>query len=152
MDKDITDKSFLITSFFQPEGVDVKCRFSSYTHNGTLAMQLFCRPDDPIEASLFSAGKDPYCIPYGTVTVNLPLSDRLPLAVQFVDENNLPGIGQWLSKNGIAQPTGLYAQSGYCEYQAYKFNAPKQALEEVQTRRNEITQNNIRQNSASMKR
>ena len=57
----------------------------------------------------------------GVITVNLgsPLqTDRLA----FVDENNLPGIGAWLKKNGIASPLGYKQRSGFCQYELYSFH------------------------------
>ena len=75
---------------------------------------------------------------YGTVTVNLDISHILPLNVQFVDENNMPGIGRWLQENNIANPTGLGIKSGYVTYQAYAFNVPKQSLTEVESRRRQL--------------
>ena len=57
----------------------------------------------------------------GVITVNLgsPLqTDRLA----FVDENNLPGIGAWLKKNGIASPLGYKQRSGLCQYELYSFH------------------------------
>jgi hypothetical protein len=58
--------------------------------------------------------------------------------VQFVDENNLPGIGAWLRQNNIAQPTGMHAASGYCLYEAYRFNLNEKDLKEVISRRIEL--------------
>ena len=39
----------------------------------------------------------------------------------FVDENNMPGIGQWLEDNGLATYTGIDMPSGYCMYPLYEF-------------------------------
>jgi hypothetical protein len=58
--------------------------------------------------------------------------------VQFIDENNLPGIGAWLRANNIAHPTGYHCPSGYCMYEAYAFNLPEKDLKEVINRRNEL--------------
>ena len=57
---------------------------------------------------------------------------------QFVDENNMPGIGRWLQENNIAKPTGVGIKSGYVTYQAYAFNVPKQSLTEVESRRRQL--------------
>lgn len=79
-----------------------------------------------------------YCEPFGVVTVNLFESKLLPYNMQFVDENNLPGIGAWLRQNGIAQPTGTHAASGYCLYEAYRFNLDAKDLKEVIDRRQQL--------------
>lgn len=114
---------------------EVKLEYASYNINGSLALQLFCKPDeDELEYYARESGgiiQDPYCSPYGVVTVNLPESGMLDEREQFVDENNLPGIGRWLQSNGIAEPTGLLAPSGYCCYPAYRFNAPREAMERL---------------------
>ena len=44
------------------------------------------------------------------------------IAVAFVDENNLPGIGAWLRKNKIASPLGYKERSGFCQYELYAFH------------------------------
>jgi len=118
---------------------EIKLEYGSYNCNGTLALQMFCKLD-PEEMAMYGDPKDmdPYQSPYGIATVNLPESETLPVNVQFVDENNLPGIGKWLQEKGIAEPLGLMAHSGYCCYQAYKFNAPEKELEKIQRIREEI--------------
>jgi hypothetical protein len=58
--------------------------------------------------------------------------------IEFVDENNMPGIGRWLQENNIAKPTGVGIKSGYVTYQAYAFNVPKQSLTEVESRRRQL--------------
>lgn len=87
---------------------EVKLNFTTYRNNGMLAVQLAGVTDDEF---------------YDIITVNLncPLqSDRLA----FVDENNLPGIGQWLQNNGIAYPIGYHQRSGFCSYPLYSFHIP----------------------------
>ena len=87
---------------------EVSLDFTTYRNNGTLAVQMNTVPDDNL---------------FGVITVNLccPLqSDKLA----FVDENNLPGIGKWLQKNGIASPLGYSQRSGFCTYELYEFNLP----------------------------
>lgn len=79
-----------------------------------------------------------FCMPFGVVTVNLDASSILPLNVQFVDENNMPGIGRWLENNGIAKATGACAKSGYVTYRAFEFNVPKESLQEVESRRRHL--------------
>lgn len=58
--------------------------------------------------------------------------------VQFVDENNLPGIGRWLVEHEIAKPLDIAAQSGYCTYQAYEFKVPEKDLSKVIDAREDI--------------
>ena len=89
-------------------GNEVKLRFKSYQNNGKLAVLMNFITDEE------SAG---------VITVNLdcPLqSDRFA----FIDENNLPGIGQWLQDNGIAFPLGYSQRSGFCTYHLYSFHLP----------------------------
>lgn len=57
---------------------------------------------------------------YGVATVNLK-SCLQSSSLAFVDENNLPGIGQWLTENGVAQPMNYYERSGFCMYPLYTF-------------------------------
>ena len=83
---------------------NMKLTFSTYQDNGKLAVLLVTTHNDS----------------YDVVTVNpdSPLqSDRLA----FVDENNLPGIGQWLRDNGLAHPLGYSQRSGFCTYPLYSF-------------------------------
>ena len=56
--------------------------------------------------------------PYAVITRFLLSVDR---DEAFVDENNLPGIGEWLESNGLAEDTGYGCPSGYCVYPLYKF-------------------------------
>lgn len=135
---EVLDRQYSIRLFDSMPPMEVMCSLASYTNNGTLALQLFNKPDIP-EAYLPS--EDPkklFCEPFGVVTVNLFESALLPYNVQFVDENNMPGIGAWLRQNGIAQPTGYHAASGYCLYEAYRFNIPEKDLKEVIDRRQQL--------------
>ena len=43
----------------------------------------------------------------------------------YIDENNLPGIGKILEKEGIAKPTGRMMSTTFCTYPEYKFNVSK---------------------------
>jgi len=108
---------------------DLKFEFAQYRNNGTLAVMLNCKPE-PGDMEYVEEGNI-FCVPYATVTVNLPNSAFLPPNVQFVDTNNLPDIGQWLENNGIASPTGQLCQSGYCTYQAYAFNIPEKIVQKT---------------------
>ena len=109
---EVLDRQYSIRLFDSMPPMEVMCSLASYTNNGTLALQLFNKPDLPDGYPLPDDPKKLFCEPFGVVTVNLFESRLLPYNVQFVDENNLPGIGAWLRQNGIAQPTGLHAPSG----------------------------------------
>lgn len=135
---DVLDRQYSIRLFDSMPPMEVMCSLASYTNNGTLALQLFNRPELPEGYNLPSDTKKQFCEPFGVVTVNLFESGLLPYNMQFVDENNLPGIGAWLRQNGIAEPTGIHAASGYCLYEAYKFNIPEKSLKEVIVRRQEL--------------
>ena len=130
---DLRCKTFKIKLWEHCEAAEVKCNFASYRHNGTLALELLCKPDFPM-----LNGRDEFCMPYGVATVNLDASGMLPINVQFIDENNMPGLGRWLQQNKIAEPTRIHVRSGYVTYQAYAFNAPHESLSEVESRRREL--------------
>ena len=120
---------------------DVKLDFVQYRNNGTIALQLLSRSDED-EMPYMGTDKE-FCSPYAVVTVNLPDSDTLAVNEQFVDENNLPGIGQWLLNTGIAYPTEHFCQSGYCTYQAYAFNVPDRILNETLSCREDCVAQNL---------
>jgi hypothetical protein len=37
----------------------------------------------------------------------------------FLDENNLPGIGEWITRNKLGTFIGVKASSGFCVYPLY---------------------------------
>ena len=135
---DVLDRQYSITLWEGLPPTEVMCSVASYTNNGTLAIQLFNKPEMPEGFHLPEDPQKQFCEPFGIVTVNLFESTLLPYNVQFVDENNLPGIGAWLRQNNIAQPTGMHAASGYCLYEAYRFNLNEKDLKEVISRRIEL--------------
>ena len=135
---DVLDKVFSIRLFSGVPEQDVMCSVASYSCNGTLAFQLYASPERFTGVSNGSDPRRQFCEPFGIATVNLPESGLLPYNVQFIDENNLPGIGAWLRQNNIAQPTGMHAASGYCLYEAYRFNLNEKDLKEVISRRIEL--------------
>ena len=135
---EVLDRQYSIRLFDSMPPMEVMCSLASYTNNGTLALQLFNKPDIPERYLPSGDPKKLFCEPFGVVTVNLFESGLLPYNVQFVDENNLPGIGAWLRQNGIAQPTGYHAASGYCLYEAYRFNFNEKDLKEVMDRRQQL--------------
>lgn len=131
---DITRDSFIYESPYLRQKFEVICDVSTYTHNGTMAVMMLSKGEpengqDP-EAHR-NVDRKAFDDPYGCITVNLDGSDRLPLNVQFVDENNIPGIGMWLQDQGLARPTGMMARSGWCMYPAYEFNLPQEKLDEI---------------------
>ena len=135
---DVLQRQYPIRLFDSMPSMEVMCSVASYSNNGTLAIQLFNRPSLPEGYPMPSDPRKLYCEPFGVVTVNLFESKLLPYNMQFVDENNLPGIGAWLRQNGIAQPTGMHAASGYCLYEAYRFNLDAKDLREVIDRRQQL--------------
>lgn len=112
---------------------DVRCQIGTYNINGTLRIELVARVEDPV----LPPGIDPFQDPFGTVTVNLPVSYVLPTDVQFVDVNDMRGIEQWLIDNGIASPTGFECQSGFVTFPAYRFNLSEKERALVDYRRAE---------------
>ena len=145
---EVLDRQYSIRLFDSMPPMEVMCSLASYTNNGTLALQLFNKPDIPERYLPSGDPKKLFCEPFGVVTVNLFESGLLPYNVQFVDENNLPGIGAWLRQNGIAQPTGYQAASGYCLYEAYRFNFNEKDLKEVMDRRQQLGTQPVEQRNA----
>ena len=87
-------------------GLRVHLNPTTYANNGTLAIEMLSKDDDEF---------------YDVITVNLDSFHQSDVCA-FVDDNNLPGIGQWLESNGIAYPTGFWQASGFCKYQLYEFH------------------------------
>lgn len=52
------------------------------------------------------------------ITVNLS-SPFESDTMAFLDENNHPGIGQWMCDNHLALPMGITIRSGFCQYWLY---------------------------------
>ena len=83
-------------------GTKVSLEKTEYRNNGTVAL-ILNKEDGEL---------------YAVATVNLchPLqSDNLA----FLDENNLPGIGEWIEKNSLGLRMGIMANSGFCCYPLY---------------------------------
>lgn len=90
--------------------VTVRC--SRYQSNNTLAVQLI-------------NAKAPWSV-FATITVNLQgnpygMDSRQDDRFAYVDTNNCPWVEEFLQENHIAEPTGIYAPSGYCTYPLYEF-------------------------------
>lgn len=66
-----------------------------------------------------------YFEPYCDITVNLPGEMISGENCAFVDTNNAPFITEFLEKNGLAEPTGLFGFSGWCAYPEYRFDLEK---------------------------
>lgn len=108
------------------ETYKIRLEYTSYSCNGTLALQMMNLVDDGQEE------------PFGIATVNLPDSGRLALNEQYVDTNNMPGIAEWLTCHGIATPTGAFGHSGYCTYPVFEFNLPKEVESELISAREDV--------------
>ena len=82
-------------------GTELSLRKESY-RNGTVALVM-----DTMD------GEE-----YAVATVNLchPLQSD---CFAFLDENNLPGIGDWIEKNDLGVRMGVTATSGFCRYPLY---------------------------------
>ena len=81
--------------------------------NGRLALQMLSQMEEG------QVG------PYGVPTINIPDISPLDESCAFIDENNFPDIGFWFELQGIAEPTGRTAQSGFCTYPEYRFDTTK---------------------------
>ena len=84
------------------KGTKVSVEKTEYRNNGTVALLL-----NNADGELFAVA-----------TVNLchPLQSD---SMAFLDENNLPGIGKWIEKNGLGLAMGYLAASGFCRYPLY---------------------------------
>lgn len=90
----------------------VTVKFTKYTSNNTLAVQLL-------------DAKAPWS-PYAVITVNLQgnpfgMDSRQNEKFAYVDTNNCPWVEEFLEDNGIAKHTGIFAPSGFCTYPLYEF-------------------------------
>lgn len=72
---------------------------------GTLCVQLINNINNSLEAVITTNFFDPHQTGVDA----------------YVDENNVPGIGDWLVKNRIAIPTGEEHKSGYYSYKLFHF-------------------------------
>ena len=81
---DITDQPFRIKLWEHSPSTEVICSFGSYMHNGTLALELMCKPEEPMMGEIFGGGQQ-FFERYGTVTVNLDIERerRKPLDYPF---------------------------------------------------------------------
>lgn len=99
------EKVFTFNAFGQDHNIVL--RKTTYRNNKTLAVFMVEIQDDGFEEQ------------YGVLTVNLDESDWLCSSgdCQFIDTNNFGwDILDWLEENGIANRTGTYGHSGFCDY------------------------------------
>ena len=82
-------------------GTEVSVTKDSY-RNGTVALVM-----NTADGELFAVA---------TVNLRHPLQSD---CYAFLDENNLPGIGAWIERNGLGNRTGVTAVSGFCRYPLY---------------------------------
>lgn len=107
---------------------EVVLRCDEYEESSSLAVALYARPNyfrETGEVNLCADDVDVFSELYAVITVNLPDSIVLPQGTQFIDTNNHPWVYNWLIENGIAEPTGYCARSGFCLYPAMKFRQCK---------------------------
>ena len=81
--------------------------------------QYACNGNTAIKAEYFDKEFDAF-LPFASVTVNL--DEKLPEGYGFVDTNNFRGALEWLTENGLADFTGQYGFSGFCQYPLVRFN------------------------------
>ncbi len=69
---------------------------------------------------------------FAVATVNLDIESTKDFKKQFIDENDLYGIGRYLTDNGIAKSTGIAVLSGLSIYPKYEFNLSEEDLRDIQ--------------------
>lgn len=94
---------------YELNGYKVYLEKTTYANNKRLAVQAYVVEDDG------------WIEPYATISVNLPNEKITDENCTFVDGNNVLFIEEWLEKNGIAEPTGRVAFSGFCVYSEMRF-------------------------------
>ena len=110
----------------------VRCSFSFYDCNGTLAVCMYRKPRHVMWAN------DIYRLcsePYAKITFNIPASTLLDYDEQFVNELQMPEIGAWLIVNGIAKPTGKYIITEDGILEAFRFVLPEHVYMEIKSMR-----------------
>ena len=95
---------------YELNGYKVYLEKTTYANNKRLAIQAYV------------VDEDGWVEPYATISVNLPNEKITDENCTFVDGNNVPFVDEWLEKNGIAEPTGRVAFSGFCIYPEMRFN------------------------------
>lgn len=110
----------------------VRCSFSFYNCNGTLA---FCMYKKPRHTRLSKDIERVFCEPYAKITINNAASSTLYYDEQFINETKMPEIGAWLIVNGIAKPTGKYIITENGILEAFQFNLPKDVYMQIKDMR-----------------
>ena len=87
----------------------------TYTYNGT---EVSLKKSEYNNGTVALVMNDQDGELYAVATVNLchPLQSD---CLAFLDENNLPGIGDWITRNKLGTFIGVKASSGFCVYPLY---------------------------------
>lgn len=91
------------------ERMEVSLVISCYVNNSAIYIGLVAEKDGVQETH--DATTDLGCIP--------------PDYCGFLDTNNMPGVEEFITENGLGYFTGLIGKSGYWEYPLYYFNSGK---------------------------
>lgn len=94
---------------YELNGYNVYIEKVKYQYKNRLAVQAYVVEDDG------------WVEPYATISVNLIKEKLTDENCAYVDCNNVPFIDEWLEENGIAEPTGRFAFSGFCVYPEMRF-------------------------------
>ena len=94
---------------YELNGYNVYIEKVKYQYKNRLAVQAYVVEDDG------------WVEPYATISVNLVNEKLTDENCAYVDCNNVPFIDEWLEENGIAEPTGRFAFSGFCVYPEMRF-------------------------------
>ena len=97
-----TEKTYKVKLY--GEEYEIWLRKSAYASNNSLAVQADCDEG-----------------PFATLTVNLN-NFLQGEDYAYVDTNNCPWAEEFLQENNLADPVGVYGQSGWCTYPLYHFN------------------------------
>lgn len=111
-----------------PEKTKLMKKYTVKTEWGTydvaLGKHAYHKPRTlAVQAACIKGGKT-----FATLTVNLDGYTGAGLQSDtrtFVDTNNCPWAEKFLRENGIAKPTGIVMQSGFCSYPLYEFDLSK---------------------------
>jgi hypothetical protein len=91
------------------KGYEIAFKLSNYCDNGVLAIVVY-------EYTSYGCAYQ-----YGVASVNI--NDMIFGVNQtYIDENNNPGMTQFLVDNGLVTPTGYIGRSGYCQYPLVEVN------------------------------
>lgn len=105
-------KHFTLKTDFGTYG-DIVITTDKYRFGGSLAIELVSESEGPF-ARLTVCLEDDLGLPY------ILAGDEA-----FVDTNNCPWAVDFIKENGLGEPTGRTARSGFCVYPLYRFNLKK---------------------------